>query len=130
MTELYMNQDSKKMDEINSYLFNYELIIPFLLNKNIKNKHDFFTKFINGYFDCFESSPILGHTLMIYYIFRKDTKFNYYECEFIIRYENDVYDYIYGMKIGNEKFDEDLFKKFANKSGIIFDITNNLYIKN
>ena len=130
MTELYMNQDSKKMDEINSYLFNYELIIPFLLNKNIKNKHDFFTKFINGYFDCFKSSPILGHTLMIYYIFRKDTKFNYYECEFIIRYENDVYDYIYGMKIGNEKFDEDLFKKFANKSGIIFDITNNLYIKN
>ena len=75
------------------------------------------------------SSPILGHTLMIYYIFRKDTKFNYYECEFIIRYENDVYDYIYGMKIGNEKYDDDLFKKFTNKLGIIFDITNNIYIK-
>ena len=96
MTELYINQDSKKMDEINSYLFNYELIIPFLLNKNI---------------------------------FRKDTQFNYYECEFIIRYGNDVYDYIYGMKIGNEKYDNDLFKKFTNKLGIIFDITNNIYIK-
>ena len=130
MTELYINQDSKKMDEINSYLFNYELIIPFLLNKNIKNKHDFFTKFITGYFNCFVSSPILGNTLLIYYIYRKDTQFNYYECEFIIRYENDVYDYIYGMKIGNEKNDDDLFKKFTNKSGIIFDITNNIYIKN
>ena len=28
------------------------------------------------------------------------------------------------MKIGNEKNDDDLFKKFTNKSGIIFDITN------
>ena len=129
MTELYINQDSKKMDEINSYLFNYELIIPFLLNKNIKNKHDFFTKFITGYFNCFVSSPILGNTLLIYYIYRKDTQFNYYECEFIIRYENDVYDYIYGMKIGNEKFDEDFFKTFTNKSRIIFDTINNIYIK-
>ena len=129
MTELYINQDSKKMDEINSYLFNYELIIPFLLNNNIKNKHDFFTKFISGYFQCFESSPILGQRFLIYYIFRKDTQFNYYECELIIRYDTDVYDYIYGMKIGNEKNDEDLFKQFKNKSGIIFDITNNVYIK-
>ena len=129
MTELYINQDSKKMDEINSYLFNYELIIPFLLNNNIKNKHDFFTKFISGYFHCYESSPILGQRFLIYYIFRKDTQFNYYECELIIRYDTDVYDYIYGMKIGNEKNDEDLFKQFKNKSGIIFDITNNVYIK-
>ena len=33
------------------------------------------------------------------------------------------------MKIGNEKFDEDFFKTFTNKSRIIFDTINNIYIK-
>ncbi len=129
LTELYIYQDNKKMNEINSFLFNYEMITPFLLNKSIKNKHDFFTKFINGYFKCFENKKIKGQNLITYYIFRKDSVFNYYECELILRYGKDVFDYIYGMKIRSEKFDENFYKKFEKKSGIIFDCINNDKIK-
>jgi hypothetical protein len=75
----------------------------------------------------FDSLPFKSYIIDLL-DFREDTQFNYY-CEFIIRYENDVYDYIYGMNIGNEKFDEDLFKTFTNKSRIIFDSINNIYIK-
>ena len=129
LTELYIYQDNKKMNEINSFLFNYEMITPFLLNKSIKNKHDFFTKFINGYFKCFENKKIKGQNLITYYIFRKDSVFNYYECELILRYGKDVFDYIYGMKIGSEKFEENFYKKFEKKSGIIFNCINNDKIK-
>ena len=125
LTIPYYQQNIRNIKEINSFLYNYELIIPFLSNNNIKNKHDFYTNFIDGYLHVFLINKIKGQSLLTYFIFRKEYKKNYYECEFIIRYDNDVYDNIYGIKIGNEEFSEEFIRINEKKSGIIFDCSNN-----
>ena len=45
LTAPYYQQIGRNLNIINSFLYNYEMIIPFLSNNNIKNKNEFYISF-------------------------------------------------------------------------------------
>ena len=121
----FYQQSNKNISSKNSFFFNYEMAIPIIKTKNIKNRHDFYTKFIDGYFQVFRNNDVAGQEMLVFYIFRKNNKINYYECELIMKYEEDVYDFTYGTLIGNEHLDKNSFFDYG-KFGIIFNCASKL----
>ena len=117
----YQQNQHNNLNEVNSFFYNYEMIKPFLLNNNIKYKNEFYSIIIDGYIDCFVHA-LLGQDMILYVLYRKKFDINYYECEIIITYSTDVYNYIYGIKVGNEQFND---KEFEKKNGILFNCSNN-----
>ena len=109
------------------------MITPFLLNNNIKNKNEFYTAFIEGDIKCY-SHDLSGQQMFLYILYRKNVEMNYYESEITINYSTDAFNYIYGIKIANEKFKDNCTKDFERKTGIIFNCANkedgNEYKKN
>ena len=132
LTAPYYQQIGRNLNIINSFLYNYEMIIPFLSNNNIKNKNEFYISFIDGHIICFNHS-LEGQEIILYIIYRKYSEFNCYECEIIINYSTDTLDYIYQNKIGNEKFNEYFIKYYERKNGLIFnciDVVDEKIFKN
>ena len=123
LTMPYYQQKGRNLNETNPFLYNYEIIIPFLLNNNLKNKNEFYTSFIDGDIHCYNHN-LGGQEMILYILYRKDSEFNYYECEITINYSTDIFDYIYGNKIGNEKFSENFLKYYERKNGLIFNCSN------
>ena len=124
LTIPYYQQAGRNLNDVNLFFYNYEMIKPILLNNNIKNKHDFYTCFIDGYMTCYNHS-LSDQEMILYILYRKNNEINYYECEITINYSTDVFDYICGMKIGNEKLNESMIKDLGRKNGILFDCSNN-----
>ena len=132
LTAPYYQQIGRNLNIINSFLYNYEMIIPFLSNNNIKNKNEFYISFMDGQIICFNHS-LEGQEIILYIIYRKYSEFNCYECEIIINYSTDTLDYIYQNKIGNEKFNEYFIKYYERKNGLIFnciDVVDEKIFKN
>ena len=124
LTIPYYQQNGRNLNEVNSFLYNYEMIKPFLLNNNIKNKNGFYSSIIDGYIYCYNHA-LSGQEMILWVLYRKQFDINYFECEITIRYSTDVFDYIYEIKIGNEQFENDIIKYFEKKTGILFNISNN-----
>ena len=122
----FYQQSNKNINSKNSFFFNYEMAIPLIKNKNIKKRHDFYTKFIDGYFQVFKNDDVAGQEILVFYIFRKINEINYYECELIMKYENDLYDFTYGILIGNEHLHKNFLVNYGIESGIIFNCTSEL----
>ena len=120
LTIPYYQQNGHNIGDVNSFFYNYEMVTPLLLNNNIKNKQDFYNIFIDGNIYCY-SHDLSGQQMLLYILYRKDFYINYYECEVVSRYGTDLFDYVYGMKIGNEKFGENYEKDFERKTGLIFN---------
>ena len=123
LTMPYYQQIGRNLNETNSFLYNLEIIKPFLLNNNLKNKNEFYTSFIDGYIFCY-NHKIGGQDLILYVLYRKHSEFDYYDCEITIRYSTDIFNYIYGNKIGNEKFNENFIKYYEKKNGLILNCSN------
>ena len=124
LTIPFSQQNSHNINEFNLFFYNYEMITPFLLNNNIKNKNEFYTAFIEGDIKCY-SHDLSGQQMILYILYRKNVEMNFYESEITINYSTDAFNYIYGIKIGNEKFKENFIKDFERKTGIIFNCANN-----
>ena len=129
LTIPYYQQNGSNLNEVNPFLYNYKMIRPFLLNNNIKNKNDFYSSIIDGYIHCYNHS-ISGQEMILFVLYRKLYDKKFYECEITIRYSTDVFDYIYGIKIGDEKFNTDFVKFFERKTGVIFNCSNNNVYEN
>ena len=123
LTIPYWNQYSRNKSESNSFMHNYELVTLFQLNNNIKNKNDFYTKIIEGNMYCY-SHDVSGEDMLFYIIYRKDCDMNYYESEVVVRYGTDSFNYVHGMKIGNEKFTDNFIQEYAKKTGLLFNCSN------
>lgn len=122
----FYQQSNKNIDGKNPFFYNYEMAIPLIENKYLRNRHDFYTIFIDGYFQVFRNGDVLDQEILSFYIFRKHNEVNFYECELIMRYENDVYDFTFGTLIGNNNFEKNLISNYEKKSGIIFNCSRNL----
>ena len=96
------------------------MIIAFLLNNNIKNKNEFYLTFVNGFIDAY-THGLEGQEMTMYIFYRKNYLLNYYECDIIINYSTDIFNFIYGIKIGNENYDKNFIKDYEKKSGLIFN---------
>ena len=114
LTIPYYQQNGRNLNEVNSFLYNYEMIKSFLFNHNIKNKNDFYSSIIDGYIYCYNHG-LLGQEMILWVLYRKHFDLNYFECEIIIRYSSDVFDYIYEIKVGNEQFVNDIIN-FCKKN--------------
>ena len=126
LTMPFYQQSSHNLNEANSFLYNYEMVKPFLLNNNIKNKNEFYSVFIDGAI-TFKNHGKNREKTILFILYRKDFNMNYYECEMILKFSTDVYNYVCGMKIGNEKneqFNDDFIKYWENKNGILFNCSN------
>ena len=126
------SQYGRNLNELNSFVYNYEMITPFLLNNHIKNKNEFFSIIIEGNITCY-SHDLSGQFMFLFILYRKNVEMNYYESELTINYSTDAFNYVYGIKIGNEKFKENILKDFERKTGIVFNCAinedENLYKK-
>ena len=100
------------------------MITPFLLNNNIKNKKEFFSFIIDGHITCY-NHDLSGQEMILFILYRKNFNMNYYECEITIRYSTDVFNYVCGMKVGNEKFTKTFLKEYEKKAGLLFNCSNN-----
>ena len=123
LTIPFCNQNSRNKNEVNSFMYNYELVTLFQLNNNIKNKNDFYTKIIDGNIYCY-SHDVSGENMLFYIIYRKDCDMNYYENEIVVRYGTDSFSYVHGMKIGNEQFTDNFMQEYAKKTGLLFNCSN------
>ena len=123
LTMPFYQQSSHNLNEANSFLYNYEMVKPFLLNNNIKNKNEFYSVFIDGAITC-RNQAINGKKTILFILYRKDFNMNYYECEMIMRFSTNVFNYIWGMKIGNEELNADFIKYWEKKNGILFNCSN------
>ena len=124
LTLPYYQQNQHNLNEVNSFFYNYEIIKPFLFNNNIKYKNEFYSVIINGYIDCYNHS-LSGQEMILYTLYRKRFDMNFFECEITITYSTDVFNYIYGIKFGNDQFNDEFIKEFEKKNGILFDCSNN-----
>ena len=123
LTMPYYQQNGRNLNEVNSYLNNYEMIKPFLLNNNIKNKNDFYTIFVDGTITCY-SHELSGEQTLLYILFRKHNDMEFYECEITVRFSTDVFNYICGIKIGKEQFNENFIKVYERTNGLIFNCSD------
>ena len=126
LTMPFYQQSDHILNEVNSFLYNYQMVKPFLLNNNIKNKNEFYSAFIDGAI-TFKNHDINGEKTILFILYRKDFNMNYYECEMTLKFSTDVFNYVCGMKIGNEQneqFNDDLIKYLQKKNGILFNCSN------
>ena len=123
LTLPYYQQNQHNINGVNSFFYNYEMIKPFLFNNNIKYKNEFHSIIINGYIYCYNHS-LSGQDMILYTLYRKRFDINYFECEITITYSTDVFNYIYGIKFGNDQFNDEFIKEFEKKNGILFDCSN------
>ena len=123
LTMPYYQQNGRNLNEVNSYLNNYEMIKPFLLNNNIKNKNDFYTIFVDGTITCY-SHGLSGEQTLLFILFRKHNDMDYYECEITVRFSTDVFNYICGIKIGKEQFNANFIKVYERTNGLIFNCSD------
>ena len=124
LTIPYHQQNNHNLNNVNSFLYNYEMITSFLLNNNIKNKKEFFSIIIDGHITCFNHG-LSGQEMILYVLYRKNLDMNYYEYEITVRYSTDVFNYVCGVKIGNEKFTKNFLKDYERKTGLLFNCSKN-----
>ena len=126
LTMPYYQQTGRNLNDFNPFLYNYEMIKPFLLNNNIKNKNEFYSIIIDGSISCYNYT-FSGQETILFILYRKHYEVNYYECEMTIRFSTDVFNYICGMTVGKLQFNEDFIKYFERKNGLLFDYSNYFY---